>query len=75
MAKTDDGRAASAANEALITVGDAAHVLGVSVATMRVWDKQGLLPSMRTLGGHRRYRRSDVLRAREQMEAPTKTRP
>ena len=41
----------------------AAAALGVAVATLRHWHRQGRLPpSIRTLGGHRHYE-SDVLRA------------
>lgn len=47
----------------LLSIGEAAAVLGVAVATLRRWHRQGrLLPAIRTLGGHRRYE-SDVLRA------------
>lgn len=39
-----------------ISVGAAAEVLGVSISTMRRWESENaLLPSHRTLGGHRRY--------------------
>jgi DNA-binding transcriptional MerR regulator len=34
----------------------AAAALGVAVATLRRWHREGrLLPAIRTLGGHRRY--------------------
>ena len=40
----------------LVAIGDAAHFYGVSVQTMRRWDKNGILKSTsRTLGNHRRY--------------------
>jgi excisionase family DNA binding protein len=39
-----------------ISVGAAAEILGISVSTLRRWEKEGwLLPAYRTLGGHRRY--------------------
>jgi excisionase family DNA binding protein len=39
-----------------ISVGAAAEILGVSISTLRRWEKEGLLlPAYRTLGGHRRY--------------------
>lgn len=39
-----------------ISIGEAAAFLGVSLSTLRRWHKEGtLLPSFRTLGGHRRY--------------------
>jgi excisionase family DNA binding protein len=40
----------------LLSIGEAAAALGVAVATLRRWHRQGrLLPAIRTLGGHRRY--------------------
>ncbi|MBC7533954.1 MAG: recombinase family protein, partial [Oligoflexus sp.] len=39
-----------------ISVGAAAEILGVSISTLRRWEKEKvLLPSYRTMGGHRRY--------------------
>lgn len=41
----------------LLTIGQAAKVLGVTVQTMRNWDKKGLLkPDELTRGGDRRYK-------------------
>ena len=40
----------------LLTIGEAAEVLGVSVPTLRRWDAEGRLqPDERTAGGQRRY--------------------
>ena len=40
----------------LLSIGEAAAALGVAVATLRRWHRQGrLLPALCTLGGHRRY--------------------
>ena len=40
----------------ILSIGEAAAALGVAVATLRRWHRQGrLLPAPRTLGGHRRY--------------------
>jgi len=39
----------------------AAGLLGVHPSTVRLWSNQGVLPVHRTQGGHRRYRRSEVL--------------
>lgn len=44
----------------LITSGDAARILGASTKTVRRWAESGHLPVVRTPGGHRRFRRSDV---------------
>ena len=46
--------------ERLITVSDAAQRLGVTKKTLQVWDNDGKLTALRTAGGHRRYRQSDV---------------
>ena len=39
----------------LISIKEAAKLFGVSIMTIRNWDKAGKLKSQRTLGGHRRY--------------------
>ena len=45
----------------LIKIGDAAEILGVSIDTLRRWDKAGTFLSVRTgIQGHRFYRFSDV---------------
>lgn len=46
--------------EILLTVSDAAQRLGVTKKTLQVWDNDGKLTALRTAGGHRRYRQSDV---------------
>ena len=41
----------------MLTIGEAAHVLGVTTTTLRNWDKKGLLkPDALTHGGNRRYK-------------------
>ena len=39
----------------LVSIGKAAKILGVSEMTLRRWDEDGRLVSIRTEGGHRRY--------------------
>ena len=40
-----------------LSIGEKAKECGVSVATLRRWDKRGLLkPDISTAGGHRRYK-------------------
>ncbi len=39
----------------------AAELLGVHSSTVRIWSDKGLLPVYRTKGGHRRFKRSEVL--------------
>ncbi|WP_207002711.1 IS607 family transposase [Trinickia mobilis] len=44
-----------------VSIGEMAEELGVAVATLRRWHRQGrLLPAFRTPGGHRRYGCEDV---------------
>lgn len=38
-----------------LTASEAAALIGVSVATVRGWADNGLIPSHRTIGGHRRF--------------------
>lgn len=49
------------AHEDTISPGEAARLLGVSPRTLRDWSKKGRITFTLTLGGHRRYRRTDVL--------------
>ncbi|MEY4514007.1 MAG: MerR family regulatory protein [Pseudomonadota bacterium] len=44
----------------LLTVGDAALILALSVDMVRVLHRQGHLPAFRTPRGYRLFRRSDV---------------
>ena len=41
--------------EKLVSIGKAAKILGVSIVTLRRWDEDGRLVSIKTEGGHRRY--------------------
>jgi predicted site-specific integrase-resolvase len=44
------------AMDGLFSIGEMARRLGVAVVTLRRWDREGRLkPTLRTLGGHRRY--------------------
>ena len=46
-----------------ISIGEAAKIIGVSVVTMRRWEKTGKVKSnFRTFGNHRRYKTIDVLK-------------
>lgn len=53
----------------VIPIGEAARLLGVSVDTIRRWDREGRLSSFRTVGGQRRFYRTDVESLREAGEA------
>jgi excisionase family DNA binding protein len=49
-------------SDLLLTPREVADILGVSATTVRRWARTGALePSVRTPGGHRRYRRADIL--------------
>ncbi len=44
-----------------LSLHEAAELLGVHPSTVRIWSDKGLLPVHRTKGGHRRYKRSEVM--------------
>jgi excisionase family DNA binding protein len=52
----------------LMSIGEAARVLGVAVDTLRRWEREGKITATRTLGGQRRFARSDVEAAIETQE-------
>lgn len=46
--------------EPLLTPAEVARALGVGPKTVTRWAAAGKLPALRTIGGHRRFRESDV---------------
>ncbi len=50
----------SSSDDLYLTAGQVAELLHVSTKTVRRWAEQGLLHCSFTLGGHRRFRLSDV---------------
>lgn len=50
-----------AQNETLLTPAEVAGMFRVDPKTVTRWAKSGKLSSIRTLGGHRRYKESEVL--------------
>lgn len=60
-----------------LTSKQAARLLGVSEASVKRWADGGLLPALKTAGGHRRFRPEDLAafrhdsRARQQVEGAT----
>ena len=50
----------SAAQERLLTPAEVASLFRVDPKTVTRWAKAGKLTSIRTLGGHRRYKESEV---------------
>jgi len=47
-------------NSEWINLGEAAEFIGVHPTTMRAWADKGEIPSQRTPGGHRRFRREEL---------------
>jgi len=50
-----------------LTSTEAARLLGVSAATIKRWSDEGVISTVRTPGGHRRFRRLDVSLAAERL--------
>ncbi|PWB74544.1 MAG: hypothetical protein C3F07_07220, partial [Anaerolineales bacterium] len=44
-----------------LSLSDAAKLLGVHPSTIRLWSDKGALPVHKTQGGHRRYKRGEIL--------------
>src|SRR3989442_10589077 len=57
-----------------LSLREAAELLGMHPATVRLWADRNELPSRRTNGGHRRFRRSDI-EARLDQDAERKPHP
>jgi excisionase family DNA binding protein len=64
----------SQAGEEWLSLREAAELLGMHPATVRLWADRHELPSRRTSGGHRRFRRADI-EARLRQEAEPKPDP
>ena len=47
-------------HEVLLTPAEVASIFRVDPKTVTIWAKSGKLTSIRTLGGHRRYKESEV---------------
>jgi len=52
------------ASNATLTIGEAAHAVGCSPATLRLWERQGLLNPRRTPSGYRLYDANQFTRLR-----------
>src|SRR5437764_2344984 len=57
-----------------LSLRQAADMLGMHPATVRLWADRNELPSRRTSGGHRRFRRADI-EARLRHDSERKPRP
>ncbi|MBA3468599.1 MAG: excisionase family DNA-binding protein [Herpetosiphonaceae bacterium] len=63
---------ASNADAEWISLHEASSLLGVATSTLRRWGDAGRVPTMRTLGGHRRFQRQAVEQLRlESQPEPT----
>jgi len=51
-------------SERYLTSGDAARLADVSVETIRLWERNGRLPAIRTVSGTRLFRAEDVIEAK-----------
>ena len=58
----------SAAPDALLTPAEVAALFRVNPKTVTRWARAGKITAIRTLGGHRRFRASEIRRCLEQME-------
>lgn len=47
--------------EEWLSLSDAAKILGVHPSTVRLWSDKGVLPTHKTQGGHRRYKRNEIM--------------
>ena len=63
MADFNDSDAA----EALLTPSEVAALFRVNPKTVTRWARAGKLTAIRTLGGHRRFRASEIQRCLEEM--------
>jgi len=51
----------STTEPANLSIGQAAHLAGISTSTLKRWDAAGIFVAHRTPTNRRRYRRSEVL--------------
>ena len=54
--------------EQLLTPAEVAQLFRVNPKTVTRWARAGKITAIRTLGGHRRFRASEIHRCLEQME-------
>jgi excisionase family DNA binding protein len=64
----------SQTGEEWLSLREAAEILGMHPATVRLWADRSEIPSRRTSGGHRRFRRTDI-EARLRQDSEPKTDP
>jgi excisionase family DNA binding protein len=57
----------------LLTPAEAAHKLGVTPNTVTRWSRAGKISAIQTMGGHRRFRRSEIERVMQAANLATAT--
>ena len=67
-ARRDPLMAEAPTNDALLTPAEVAALFRVNPKTVTRWARAGKITAIRTLGGHRRFRASEIRRCLEQME-------
>lgn len=55
-------------NDALLTPAEVAALFRVNPKTVTRWARAGKITAIRTLGGHRRFRASEIRRCIDEME-------
>ena len=55
--------------DALLTPAEVAALFRVNPKTVTRWARAGKISAVRTLGGHRRFRESEIRRSLEEMES------
>jgi excisionase family DNA binding protein len=65
MATDTHGGTASDTADEMLSVGQAAKLIGYSVSTLQRWDRDGLLTAYRSPTNQRRYSRAELLAAVE----------
>lgn len=63
-----------ATHETFLTPAEAAEIAGVSRKTLARWESEGKIQAIRTGGGHRRYRQSELLQLVARGDAPGRAR-
>lgn len=59
----------SITQQSYVTIAEAASELGVSVSTLRNWDRQGkLTPRRHPINGYRMYDRAEIVRLKKMIE-------
>ena len=59
----------------LLTIGEVATILGVSIAGLRKWADAGQIPVTRLPGGHRRWSREQVAQIQRQLTGENEREP